>query len=177
MHHRPLVFFFFFQAEDGIRDLYVTGVQTCALPISLCSGAADGLSLLGQGQARLPERPHARGRSLPSHPVARNRVLFECGAVCRTDQALGRRDTGGRAAGNALGANIFGYSSVTIIISENVARPDWYFLTPMYHVSDTLGLHSVTICYSKPVVKIKRPSTIRQQALLVNPLGVLDLFR
>src|SRR5204863_4102914 len=28
-------FFFFFQAEDGIRDLYVTGVQTCALPIWL----------------------------------------------------------------------------------------------------------------------------------------------
>src|SRR2546430_4532276 len=27
-------FFFFFQAEDGIRDLTVTGVQTCALPIS-----------------------------------------------------------------------------------------------------------------------------------------------
>src|SRR2546428_3041146 len=26
--------FFFFQAEDGIRDLIVTGVQTCALPIS-----------------------------------------------------------------------------------------------------------------------------------------------
>jgi len=25
---------FFFQAEDGIRDLIVTGVQTCALPIS-----------------------------------------------------------------------------------------------------------------------------------------------
>src|SRR5204862_5264000 len=28
-----IFFFFFFQAEDGIRDLYVTGVQTCALPI------------------------------------------------------------------------------------------------------------------------------------------------
>src|SRR6266850_7256704 len=28
-------FFFFFQAEDGIRDYKVTGVQTCALPISL----------------------------------------------------------------------------------------------------------------------------------------------
>src|SRR2546430_3343965 len=27
-------YFFFFQAEDGIRDLTVTGVQTCALPIS-----------------------------------------------------------------------------------------------------------------------------------------------
>src|SRR5687768_8946205 len=29
-----LSFFFFFQAEDGIRDVAVTGVQTCALPIS-----------------------------------------------------------------------------------------------------------------------------------------------
>src|SRR3712207_8926948 len=29
-------FFFFFQAEDGIRDIGVTGVQTCALPISRC---------------------------------------------------------------------------------------------------------------------------------------------
>src|SRR2546422_11670577 len=29
-----LYFFFFFQAEDGIRDVAVTGVQTCALPIS-----------------------------------------------------------------------------------------------------------------------------------------------
>ena len=27
--------FFFFQAEDGIRDVAVTGVQTCALPISI----------------------------------------------------------------------------------------------------------------------------------------------
>ena len=29
----PVSFFFFFQAEDGIRDIGVTGVQTCALPI------------------------------------------------------------------------------------------------------------------------------------------------
>src|SRR2546425_8077035 len=32
-----LLFFFFFQAEDGIRDKLVTGVQTCALPIYLKS--------------------------------------------------------------------------------------------------------------------------------------------
>src|SRR5437773_9265421 len=31
-------FFFFFQAEDGIRDRDVTGVQTCALPISARDG-------------------------------------------------------------------------------------------------------------------------------------------
>src|SRR2546430_8520819 len=32
-------YFFFFQAEDGIRDLTVTGVQTCALPIWRWAGA------------------------------------------------------------------------------------------------------------------------------------------
>src|SRR2546430_10217213 len=31
--YRSCLFCFFFQAEDGIRDLTVTGVQTCALPI------------------------------------------------------------------------------------------------------------------------------------------------
>src|SRR5256885_5616177 len=33
MRLRVCLFFFFFQAEDGIRDYKVTGVQTCALPI------------------------------------------------------------------------------------------------------------------------------------------------
>src|SRR5256886_7349866 len=39
-----LLFYFFFQAEDGIRDLTVTGVQTCALPIF---GAVAG-ALIGE---------------------------------------------------------------------------------------------------------------------------------
>src|SRR5256884_5469248 len=34
---------FFFQAEDGIRDVAVTGVQTCALPIFGVTGAAFGI--------------------------------------------------------------------------------------------------------------------------------------
>src|SRR5256885_6237343 len=43
-----MLLFFFFQAEDGIRDYKVTGVQTCALPISTvkfhqCRGALSGL--------------------------------------------------------------------------------------------------------------------------------------
>src|SRR5689334_24624814 len=37
-----VVFFFFFQAEDGIRDGTVTGVQTCALPICPASARARG---------------------------------------------------------------------------------------------------------------------------------------
>src|SRR5690606_39578244 len=36
--------FFFFQAEDGIRDFHVTGVQTCALPISATWTGAGALS-------------------------------------------------------------------------------------------------------------------------------------
>src|SRR5687767_15358764 len=36
-------FFFFFQAEDGIRDKLVTGVQTCALPISV-EGLSESIS-------------------------------------------------------------------------------------------------------------------------------------
>src|SRR5256885_10550539 len=35
---------FFFQAEDGIRDYKVTGVQTCALPISTASSRAGSIS-------------------------------------------------------------------------------------------------------------------------------------
>src|SRR5207249_7477199 len=36
MAEPTLFMFFFFQAEDGIRDRNVTGVQTCALPIFTC---------------------------------------------------------------------------------------------------------------------------------------------
>src|SRR2546430_4282541 len=45
--------FFFFQAEDGIRDLTVTGVQTCALPISAEEPAP---SLRSPDQARADHR-------------------------------------------------------------------------------------------------------------------------
>src|SRR5690349_9438918 len=37
------IILFFFQAEDGIRDLYVTGVQTCALPIFAIAVATQGM--------------------------------------------------------------------------------------------------------------------------------------
>src|SRR5256886_12143556 len=59
---RETILLFFFQAEDGIRDLTVTGVQTCALPIS------RGLFLTGEAPARhwLPAaRLHRRQR--PRH--------------------------------------------------------------------------------------------------------------
>src|SRR6266496_3059061 len=49
--------FFFFQAEDGIRDLYVTGVQTCALPISAYEGE---VYIDGRDARRLGRRAVAR---------------------------------------------------------------------------------------------------------------------
>ena len=41
-----LNFYFFFQAEDGIRDRLVTGVQTCALPIFVIYQDANVLDLI-----------------------------------------------------------------------------------------------------------------------------------
>src|SRR3989337_3150818 len=56
------VCFFFFQAEDGIRDATVTGVQTCALPISK-GGALDkqgGLQNEGLGKQQVGDRKSTR---------------------------------------------------------------------------------------------------------------------
>src|SRR6266481_4351338 len=52
--------FFFFQAEDGIRDGTVTGVQTCALPIWFC-----------------------RHRNTTDYTRALGFVLFHCKAFCQ----------------------------------------------------------------------------------------------
>src|SRR5256885_6592127 len=53
---------FFFQAEDGIRDYKVTGVQTCALPIYLAAVRVPALrdeegAVQGLGRALLPRNP------------------------------------------------------------------------------------------------------------------------
>src|SRR5688572_32528415 len=66
-----ILFFFFFQAEDGIRDLTVTGVQTCALPIS---------------------HPTAVRRPFRAPPAV-------AGAACATDRRRGRRAGAGRRTG------------------------------------------------------------------------------
>src|SRR3712207_7222800 len=46
-HSTYCPFFFFFQAEDGIRDIGVTGVQTCALPISIPASGLDETDKFG----------------------------------------------------------------------------------------------------------------------------------
>src|SRR6266566_7736866 len=62
--------FFFFQAEDGIRDYKVTGVQTCALPISLAALVA---------QMRNPEERRGDLRAqLAAHHLAERRMSELC---------------------------------------------------------------------------------------------------
>src|SRR3712207_7794307 len=59
---------FFFQAEDGIRDIGVTGVQTCALPISAerqrLAGPELGLLLWREVEVDLDRPPAHAGISL-----------------------------------------------------------------------------------------------------------------
>src|SRR5689334_24832406 len=64
---RRLSFFFFFQAEDGIRDGTVTGVQTCALPIcaSELVGTKTALAVVPAGTGNLL----AANLKLPAHPA------------------------------------------------------------------------------------------------------------
>src|SRR2546429_3234024 len=59
---RRCAIFFFFQAEDGIRDVAVTGVQTCALPIF--QPRYDDLTLTAVGPCVTTDRRIGQGRSL-----------------------------------------------------------------------------------------------------------------
>src|SRR6516162_883385 len=75
-----ICFFFFFQAEDGIRDYKVTGVQTCALPISNgwrhggCDARGRSTSCLPRSTRRACGRrlDCAAARALPKRPAQRS---------------------------------------------------------------------------------------------------------
>src|SRR2546430_13516868 len=74
---------FFFQAEDGIRDLTVTGVQTCALPISQPTSASCGPSPLspfappaGQRATSPADRNCADGSVLTRNTLRKDNAFF-----------------------------------------------------------------------------------------------------
>src|SRR2546429_6867144 len=69
---------FFFQAEDGIRDVAVTGVQTCALPILRSSARTPGTASWGWG---------ARGVAFENDRRSWTRHSPLAGAGCRLDLA------------------------------------------------------------------------------------------
>src|SRR5438552_15527780 len=102
-----MAFFFFFQAEDGIRDDLVTGVQTCALPISAKRGPSPAetfwIKLCGSSGRNRPERSRSeerrvgkecRSRGSRDHLKKKNESIFggrEIVAKAYGEEQLGLR--------------------------------------------------------------------------------------
>src|SRR5215475_15213024 len=78
--NRLFFFFFFFQAEDGIRDFHVTGVQTCALPISRRCRARRHCRAIRRARGRAPRIP-ARPSDAPVRERSEERRV---GKECRS---------------------------------------------------------------------------------------------
>src|SRR2546429_4755483 len=74
IEHVWLLYVFFFQAEDGIRDVAVTGVQTCALPIF----SRAGPSWASTGEA--PSPFHQAIRRAPATSSGASAILSMAGA-------------------------------------------------------------------------------------------------
>src|SRR2546422_127663 len=91
----PISLIFFFQAEDGIRDVAVTGVQTCALPISLALPH-------GAGRAGRADHPRHRGGRPPARDGAGGRAAG--GVRHARDRGAVDLPLGGGAEGGERGA-------------------------------------------------------------------------
>src|SRR5689334_23669345 len=76
-------FFFFFQAEDGIRDGTVTGVQTCALPISDWPPGARACAARGGRSGRRSRWPPASPSPRSSDPRRGRGTATPRAAPCR----------------------------------------------------------------------------------------------
>src|SRR5690606_8584165 len=135
-----ILFFFFFQAEDGIRDFHVTGVQTCALPILEQSRRTQTGQHQYHEQQELPLQAQALSPARrPGRSLRRRRTAAENGPVVA--MALGpgrlrrRARSGARhhdvpsrqASAGARRATVHaGYSAAkapTIIASATLASP------------------------------------------------------
>src|SRR5256885_12765624 len=80
------IVFFFFQAEDGIRDYKVTGVQTCALPISMRTAPNCGT---------FSQVPRSGAKPKPSPPITTPGCSTARAPICtarHSDTRATRRD-------------------------------------------------------------------------------------
>src|SRR2546430_11265763 len=84
-----VVFIFFFQAEDGIRDLTVTGVQTCALPISSISSSPRLPPCATTGLNPSPRSRIVRDSVMPDSSSMIRTVGF-CSMVVKREREIGR---------------------------------------------------------------------------------------
>src|SRR5438552_5774745 len=83
-------FFFFFQAEDGIRDDLVTGVQTCALPIS-SPRPSRGATRAATGRPRRRTKRRRRPRPSPRPTTTSSPSCSAAAAASRRPRSEERR--------------------------------------------------------------------------------------
>src|SRR5690606_40621358 len=89
-----------FQPEDGIRDFHVTGVQTCALPISESDGPnrrADGVDAATYLLTPVTE-PDGEAKPAEPKPLTRKRPAKPTAAQTTVMQRLWRNEQSGRAS-------------------------------------------------------------------------------
>src|SRR5438552_8741327 len=90
---RLSLLFFFFQAEDGIRDDLVTGVQTCALPIS--NSGREGRSIV-------PSSPRSSTAAKP-FCSAKSRILSQLHVGHpKVEKQIGKRPLAARANSGSI---------------------------------------------------------------------------
>src|SRR2546421_12291900 len=114
---RHVFVFFFFQAEDGIRDLIVTGVQTCALPIS----DKDLAARLGRTVIAIRNRRKILGIRAPEKPQWTNEEEALLGQIPDADAAQRLRRSGHAVKSRRVGLKI-APCAVPGTIGANVAN-------------------------------------------------------
>src|SRR5437879_319004 len=144
-------FFFFFQAEDGIRDTSVTGVQTCALPISANLRAGGAVIL---GKTNLSEWANFRsfesvsgwsgrgGQTHTPHGVARNPGGSSSGSGAAASANFSTVSLGTETDGSVVcPANANG----VVGLKPTIGLTSRAGVVPISHTQDTVGVHARTV--------------------------------
>src|SRR2546430_16140149 len=150
-------FFFFFQAEDGIRDLTVTGVQTCALPIFSRYSDAIGRALLPLVERRLHLREQVLGAQhlgmRERHDAggeARNLARAQVGERVPQQQLAQPLDELAPALGVGLRQDEREF--VAAVAGDEVGRAD----LALHHGAE-LAQHPVARLLAEPLVDVAQP--------------------
>src|SRR3989440_4271000 len=145
-------FFFFFQAEDGIRDLIVTGVQTCALPISRGARAYRALYAV-------EDRPIITGEELEKATARRDQVTNQS----VVDFVLSR--SGGRKFERETGRHVGHYMAI-ILDGRAQGQP------PI--IKSQIGQHGQIELGSKPLQEAQDLALVLRAGALPAPLTIVE---